>query len=177
MSCWENALFSPHIQVHADMCEMAAEVPVSSPDEADPASHRGHRHGRWRTLEVAARATTPVVETMQKREGKWRLTLWQARGSGGARAHIGHRNVTHNFHTTDSTLARGRRAGFFCKRKRNEGERSTEKAEGEKDNIRSMLEQIVDRQPCVLAVVDGLRHEPSSPTSSVTGAKTTRCLK
>ena len=36
MSCWENALFSPHTQVHADMCEMAAEVPVSSPDEAEP---------------------------------------------------------------------------------------------------------------------------------------------
>ena len=63
------------------------------------------------------------------------LTLRQARSGGCAQAHIGHRNVTQKFHTTDSTLARGRHAGFVCKRKKNEGERSTKKAEGEKDNI------------------------------------------
>ncbi|XBI30564.1 hypothetical protein VPH35_054282 [Triticum aestivum] len=47
-----NASFSPHTEVHADACKMAAEVLVSSPDEADPASHRGHGMGgggclRW----------------------------------------------------------------------------------------------------------------------------------
>lgn len=52
MSHWENASSSPHTEVHAVACEMAAEVLVSSPHEADPASHRGHGMGggghlRW----------------------------------------------------------------------------------------------------------------------------------
>lgn len=51
--------------------------------------------------------------------------------------------------------------------------RDTKKAEGEKDNIRSRLEQMVDGQHGVLAVVDDLCHEPSSPISPVSGPKST----
>uniref|UniRef100_A0A453G325 Uncharacterized protein n=1 Tax=Aegilops tauschii subsp. strangulata TaxID=200361 RepID=A0A453G325_AEGTS len=54
MSPWLLKTMSPvaHTEVHADACKMAAEVLVSSPDEADPASHRGHGMGsggclRW----------------------------------------------------------------------------------------------------------------------------------
>lgn len=63
--------------------------------------------------EVAARATTPVVATMQKQEGWWWLTLRHAWSGGCTRARSGHRNVTPKFQTTDSTLACGRKSCWF----------------------------------------------------------------